>query len=105
MSKKTIAEIVIVIVAFLASGVVLYRGLVVKDPAEYLPQSVAPAKVQEPTIQLSTVFPFGERFDIDTVLAKRKLQFGVVQYPKLDPNSEVGVPVSQLVPTASSTQP
>lgn len=42
------------------------------------------------------ILPYGKTWDVQKVLNKQSLQYGIVLYPKLDPNSDVGLNVSDL---------
>lgn len=101
MNKKTIIQIVVIVVAFGGAGMVLYNGFGKKttssssDEAVYLSASKSQEKV----------LPYGETFNLKQVLTKRPFQFAGDVTEKLNPNSEVGIPESSIIisrPSATS---
>ena len=100
MSKKTIAEIVVIVAALVGSAVVLMRGL--SDDAGVV-AVVQPGSVTT-TADPVQVLPFGDSFDPAAVLARYKLQFGVVEYPKVDATDVGQLPADLFnVKTATGT--
>lgn len=94
LNKKTIIQLVIIVAAFIAAGIVLYNGFFSnKGPASSPTALSGPASSQAP----QEILPYGESgFDF-SVLSNRPFVFSQIQYPKLDPNSEVGVLPSSMI--------
>jgi hypothetical protein len=92
MNKKLIIQIVVIAVAFGASGFVLYNGFFKNSgtPAVLSLTGGAPSTGQD-----EAILPLGTSLDF-SVLKKQNLQFGNMQYPKLDPTT-VGIPENQLI--------
>ncbi len=102
MNKKQIIQTIVIVGAFGASGYVLYSGLYSKKPTPIVPgaltESVAGlAPTKAPEISIDKILPYGDSLDFDKVLKKQNQQYGVIDYPKLDPNSEVGISEPQLM--------
>ncbi|GEM_PF-1412784 len=114
MNKKKIIQIIVILGAFAGSAAVLYNGffnnsssapVVVNKNA--LPSSAAvPAGLANgaamipggsSAISSEKLLPFGEKLDFAQVLDGHHLRFGATNYAQLDPSSEVGVPVEQLI--------
>lgn len=93
MNKKNLILVVIILVAFAASGFVLYNGLF-KGSTAVVPVSTAP-------VVLEKVLPYGDTFNYQFMdqLKDRNFRFGAVTYPVLDPATEVGKDsLSAMVP-------
>lgn len=99
MNKKTLIQVVIIICAFAASGIVLYNGLFKNSSG--VPDSSLTIDLAAST---EKILPYGDKMDIKSAVSQQNLQYGLIQYPKLDPNQEVGIPLQQLiVPPAITT--
>ncbi len=93
MSKKNIIEIVIIVAAFAGCGLVIYNGMFKNTT---VPMG-APAANTSNTIQIDKILPNGDKLDFDAVFGKQQLRYGMVNYPKLDPKSDVGVDMNGMV--------
>jgi hypothetical protein len=91
MNKKTIIQIVIIIVAFGAAGLVLYNGFFNSNNSAGL--SAAP--VQSATTQ--NIFPYGETLDFSRALDFNRFQYNQIVYPQLDPQKDVGISQDSLI--------
>ena len=94
MNRKTIIEIVIAVAAFSASGVVLYRGLHTAPPPAQQPVAATPQST-------ASILPYGSNLNFD-ILRKQGFEFNAYNYPKLEPSTDVGVPVDTLIQPAPS---
>jgi hypothetical protein len=92
MDKKTIIQSIIITACFVGTGIVLFKGF----SGDSSPGLAATSQTLNPG-KTEKILPGGEKFDIDTILGKHKLQFGRYTYPKLDFGSEVGKPETELV--------
>ncbi len=116
MNKKTI-QIMVVAAALFGTGFVLYNGMFKNsnsNPAALTVPTDIPAGagmagnvgVNEPySSQVSSsaeILPYGNTLDIKKVLQKQPLKFSVVQYPKVNTTTEVGVLEKDLVKVESS---
>jgi hypothetical protein len=99
MNKKTIIQIVIIVGAFAASGMVLYNGLF-KNSTPDLSLSASDGAAGAGSNE--KILPYGDKLDFKTVLEKQNLQFDIVDYPKLDPQAEVGVDLGNLITSPKS---
>jgi hypothetical protein len=102
MNKKTIIQLVIIIVFFSASGFVLYNGLFKKKTGTLPAQDFLTASGFDATA--TNLLPQGGELDFDRVLKKQNLQYGVISFPRLDPK-EVGIPQEQLITAPASPVP
>ena len=86
MSKKNIIQLVIIIAAFGAAGIVLYNGFFAnKGPSS--PATSVVAAVQSP----QDILPYGgDNFDF-SVLTKRPFVFNEISYQTVDAGTEVGI--------------
>ncbi len=100
MNKKTIIQIVIIIGAFVASGMVLYNGLFKNGPSD-ISLSLSDQSIAESNSE--KILPFGDKLDFKNVLEKQNLQFDIVDYPKLDSQTEVGVDLNNLIAPPKNT--
>ena len=91
-NKKTLIQTVIIVVCFLASGIVLYRGLFGGSSSGGIAISSSKAVVADP----SSILPNGSTLDFN-VLNQQNFQFGEFTPPQLNPANDVGVPVDQLI--------
>jgi hypothetical protein len=103
LNRKTIIQIVVIIVAFGGSGFVLYNGIFKKSPQVPITLSLngVPAASSMSGMANEKILPYGQSLDISGVLQKQNLSFGAVTYPKLDPNQKIGVPVQLLIQVPS----
>lgn len=102
MNKKTIIQIIVIVCAFGAAAVVLYNGFF-KNGNQAAFSSVVQNSDSAQKIQ--QVLPYGNSLDFDLILYQKQLQYHLVDYPKLDPKSEVGIPQSNLItPLTTNTK-
>jgi flagellar basal body-associated protein FliL len=94
MNKKQIIQIIIIIVVFSAAGLILYNGLFKnKNDAALLEDSGSPATQGQP----QELLPNGNTLDFGP-LSSQNFYYNQVDYPKLDPSSDYGIPDSSLFP-------
>lgn len=91
MNKKLIIQIVVIVIAFGASGIVLYNGFFKNGSSQ---PALGSAQTSAGD-QSQAILPYGSTLDF-SILKKQDLQFGTVQYPKVDP-ALVGIPENQLI--------
>ncbi len=90
MNKKNI-ELVIIIVAFLGTGLVLYNGLRGTSPTAGNPL----VSVNSTATSTASVLPYGNNLDF-TILQKNSLNYNLINYPQVNENA-VGVDVNTLI--------
>jgi hypothetical protein len=97
MNKKSVIQIVVISIAFIASGVVLYKGFFSGSGnagAPIVPLGII-AGSGTSTVSSENVLPYGPTFDyakIDDLEKKMHFKFGVISYPVLSTSTEVGKP-------------
>src|SRR5574340_1851730 len=103
MNRKTVIQVSVVVVAFSASGIVLYRGFAKpKAPLPAVPLTMQYPMAGGATTSAGSVLAGGGPKSIDKVLpngntlnfgvlGKQNLQYGLVEYPAVNLNSEVGL--------------
>ena len=100
MNKKLIIQTVIIVACFLISGIVLYKGL-------FSSNSTLPATIPGGSLDVASgdeaVLPHGTKLDFD-VFKRQNFQYGILEYPKLNPQNEIGVDVNNLI-KIESTKP
>jgi hypothetical protein len=119
MNRKTIIQIVVIVFAFGGSGFVLYNGLFKKNAPPEAPPLPAIANIPNnpnaPASQTPSPIPgqsaAGSKAPVTTlsgdlstnlkILDKNGLQYGF-KYPVLDPNTEIGVELPNLIIPASA---
>ncbi|MBI3231968.1 MAG: hypothetical protein HYZ51_02715 [Candidatus Doudnabacteria bacterium] len=102
MNRKTIIQIIVIVICFGGSGFVLYNGLFKKQ--ETVITTGGGAVPGSPPAPVSSVaspadpLPFGDNLsgELSRVLKRNGLQFGQIDYPQVSA-SEVGVPTEELV--------
>jgi hypothetical protein len=109
MNRKKLIQIIVIVGGFAASGAIIYNGFFKSSGStpvlvnQNLPQNQTSAAqaggVAAGPGNAGELLPPGASLDFSKVLDKHGLRFGVVNYPQLDPDSEVGVPVDQLIKT------
>ena len=100
LNKKTIIQIIIIIVAFGGSGFLLYNSMFKKQTAPAslaLPTGIATGMPTAVATAEGKILPYGNTLNFDAVLNKQNLIFGIITYPKLDPGQEVGVSEEDLI--------
>ena len=105
MNKKKLIQIIVVIVCFAASGVVIYNGLFAKKqnnaPSEVLGLPGA-SKDLVSTLNTEKLLPYGENLKLDEtlnriILNNQRLRYGLMTFPELNPSTDVGMPVDQMI--------
>lgn len=92
MSKKNLIQICVIVACFAASGIVIYNNFL-KGPSLPLSSSV-PAGMTASTNQ--PILPNGPNLDLEKVRSA-PFQFQLIEYPKLDFATEVGLTESQMI--------
>jgi hypothetical protein len=94
MNKKNI-QLGIVIVAFSAMGIVLYKGFFSGGAASPNPFIASLSASATP----ASVLPYGATFNYQAIdsLQKQGFQFGVVQYPEVSTSTDVGKAPNDLI--------
>lgn len=104
MNKKTIIQLAIVVVAFGASGLVLYYGYF----GGSAPSAISPGPESATSqTQSAAILPFGDKplnFEVLHKRQDRAIDPSNFDYPKLDPQTQVGVPIQDLVKTPAKQQ-
>jgi hypothetical protein len=92
MNKKTMIELVIVVVAFGAAGLVLYNGIFSAGNDAALQSEAArnaPAGQQD-------ILPYGTALNFDDAVNPSRFQYNQMSYPQVD-KSEIKKPISDFV--------
>ncbi len=100
MNKKTIIQLVVILAGFIGSAFVLYNGLF-KNRSEPPSQpaiisNLSEGEFQTGEIATDKILPYGNELDF-LILQKNRQEYGIIKYPKLDPEWEVGISENQLV--------
>ena len=98
MNKKTLIEIVVVVLGFIGTAYVLYTGL-------FSGGASAPTPTTSP-ITAQNILPYGDTFDYQKIddLKNQNFQFGAVPYPVLNAGTEVGkASLSDLMKNTASS--
>ena len=99
MNKKTIIQMVIIIVAFGAAGLVLYNGFFNQNNGTG--SSAVPAQ----SVTTQNIFPYGETLDFSKALDLNRFQYNQIAYPQLDPQKDVGISQDSLIIPLPVTKP
>ena len=100
MNKKTIIQLIIIVVAFGAAGLVLYNGFYGNNgPA----QSVGGAPSLSAVAQ--AILPYGKTLDFSKALDPKRFQYNQINYSQLDPQNEVGISQDSLIVPPPAAQP
>lgn len=112
-NKKQIIQISVIVVAFLAAGYILYSGGLFGSNATWhgSSASLSVGAGLGPGLgagqSSGDVLPYGNILqdpkDFDKVINHNRFQYDLIQYPKLDPQNEVGVPENSVI-TAPAAQ-
>ena len=97
MDKKQIIQITVIVVALGGAAMILYNGLF-KDSGE----SSSPASAT--AVEQQEILPYGSSLDFDKAINPDRFQYGLLEYPKLDPQNEVGIPEYNLIIPASPSE-
>ena len=96
MNKKTIIQLVIIVVAFGAAGLVLYNGLFKSNSSA--PQTGMFGGISQSTsTPAQSILPYGSTLDFSKVLDPNRFQYNQISYPLLDPQNDVGIPPGNLI--------
>ncbi|HYV34007.1 MAG TPA: hypothetical protein VE973_04130 [Candidatus Limnocylindria bacterium] len=90
-NKKLIIQVVIIVAAFSAAGLILYNGLF-KDSSNQT--SANPGMVSTQGLTKQAILPYGNSLDFSKL---SRFQFDQIEYPVLDVGNEVGVPEENLI--------
>jgi hypothetical protein len=96
MNKKNI-QLGVVVVAFLAMGIILYKGFFAGSGGS---SAAAPAPiVNTASLTPTSILPYGSDFDYQKVdaLVQQGFQYGQIQYPVVSTSTDVGKDVSDLI--------
>ena len=94
LNKKTIIQLVVIVVAFGAAGLVLYNGMFKSNNSA----SVATGSLSSSAQAAEEILPYGGSLNFQ-VLDPKRFQYNQITYQKLDPKAEVGIsPDSLIVP-------
>jgi hypothetical protein len=98
MNKKTIIQLVIIVVAFGAAGLILYNGFFSNNNAAVVPSGTSqPAPAQN-------ILPYGDTLNF-SALDPNRFQYNQISYPQLDPKNDVGIsPDSLIIPPPATGQ-
>jgi hypothetical protein len=106
MNKKTIIQLVIIVVAFGAAGVVLYNGFF--NNGNSGPQAgIIGSPFHSASTSVQSILPYGDTpLDIKfkEVLDPNRFQYNQIDYPKLDPKNDVGISPDNLIIPPPVTQ-
>jgi hypothetical protein len=92
MNKKQIIQLVIIVTAFFAAGLILYNGFFKNPNNAALTEAAGVGNLEQGP---QAVLPNGDKLDFN-VLKKQNLLYNQASYPKLDPNSDYGIPLESL---------
>lgn len=95
MNRKTIIQILVIAICLGAASLVLYNSLFKGDDGSGAQSAPDLAGQGE---QAFNPLPYGDNLsgELKRVLGRNNLQYGLLDYPKLDV-SEVGIPVTGLL--------
>lgn len=99
MNKKTLIQMIVIVIAFGGSGLVLYNGLF-KDPAGSGSGSGSSASTT--LINVASIFPYGEKLDF-TPIYKQHIRYGEYGYPVLSTSTDVGIATEGLLQALDTT--
>lgn len=124
LNKKTIIQLIVILVAFGIAGVVLYNGFfkgnnnaalqsVSLNNSAQTPGGALPAggiggiagasDVNTPSAQTSgEILPYGDTLDFSAAINPIRFQYDQIVYQKLDPKNDVGISPESLVIPASA---
>ncbi len=108
MNKNAAIKIAIVVICFGGTGLVLYFGMFRnKRPAPPVAAFMQGGGPQlgggaQPVIAggvsaLEDILPNGGTLDFSKVIDRNRFRYHLAEYPKLNPNTEVGVSINALI--------
>ncbi len=100
--NKNLIKIIIIIIAFAASGLVLYFGMF-KDKASPVPSQLGVVGLggvgavggEVPVDQ--EILPNGEKLDFKAAINEVRFKYNIAKYPTLNPSTEVGIDEQNLI--------
>ena len=102
MNKKLIIQLTIIVVAFGAAGLILYNGFFNQGSAPTLGTLVVAGGASGP-VTPQQILPYGSNaFDFGP-LTSRPFIFNQIQYPSINPATDVGIPPSSLIANKLTT--
>lgn len=101
VNKKTIIQLVVIVAAFAAAGLVLYNGLFKGNG------NTAPGFVDTSTNAGQEILPYGDTpLEIQfKALDPKRFQYNQIEYQKLNPQNDVGIPPDSLITPIESASP
>jgi hypothetical protein len=102
MNKKTIIQLVIIVVAFGAAGLILYNGFFNNSSSS--PQAGIAGSSQSASSSAQGILPYGDTLDFSKTLDSNRFQYNQITYPQLDPQNDVGISPENLVIPAPVAQ-
>lgn len=95
MNKKSIIQIVVIVICFGAAGMVLYNGFFKSSGSDL----AGSASVVSGDVKKEPILPFGSLTESSLLNAfkKPKLLFGQQEYPKLEPGFDIGINEEELI--------
>jgi hypothetical protein len=105
MNKKSLIQLAVITGCFLISGLVIYNGFFKNKapsgptggPGSHAAITPGGQVSSSGAAAASGILPYGNSLDFDKVLKKRPFEFGLQQYPKLNPQAEVGIDERNIV--------
>jgi len=93
-------ELVIVVIAFGGAGFVLYNGFFNTGD-----NAALQAEMPVGTSTLQDILPYGADLNFSAAINSVRFQYNQLQYPQVDPKTEVGISAENLIPPASQASP
>jgi flagellar basal body-associated protein FliL len=94
MNKKTIIQLVIIVVAFGAAGVVLYNGFF-QGGVSHSPQDQGMGGASSTPQE---ILPYGNNLDFNHTVNSNRFLYNQISFPQVNPQQDVGIPVGSLIP-------
>jgi hypothetical protein len=98
MNKKQNIQIAVIVVFFAAAAFILYKGGLFGGGQSAAPVAAAAAAAAQP------ILPNGSTFDFNSVILPSRFNYNAIEYPQLDAQNDVGVPVDNLISPLPSNQ-
>ena len=99
MNKKQTIQIVIIVVVFLGAGIILYYGGIFGTSGS-LGRVLIPTISPTPATAVTAgrdILPSGDPLNFSKAIYPNRFQYNIIEYPKVDAKSEIGVNVYDLV--------
>jgi hypothetical protein len=103
MNKKTIIQLIIIVVAFGAAGLILYNGFF-NNNSTASPAGTAGVPGSSASTSPQSILPYGGTLDFSKVLDSNRFQYNQIDYPQLDPQNDIGISPENLVTPAPAAQ-